>query len=168
MPYTTNPKMPKLRAKAANLVLLEGWSIRQTAKYFGFNPSTVSKWVKKADPNGVVAIPTQSSRPKSHPHQINDQVIKRVIELRLKTNGRCSEVIHQHLQNERIDISLNSVKRILGRNNLINKKSPWKRYHAPQERPKPIKPGDLVQIDTIDLQLNLMMIMFLFLGRIEN
>ena len=47
MPYTTNPKMPKLRAKAVNLVILEGWSIRQVARHFGFNPSTISKWVKK-------------------------------------------------------------------------------------------------------------------------
>lgn len=151
MPYTTNPRMPKLRARASNLVLLEGWSIRQTAKYFGFNPSTVSKWVKKANPNGMLEIPTESSRPKNHPDQINQKIVRKVCELRLKTKGRCSEVVHKHLQNENVDISLSSVRRILKRNNLIRKRSPWKRYHAPQERPQPVNPGDLVQIDTIHL-----------------
>ena len=134
MPYTINPKMPKLRAKAANLVILEGWSIRQTARHFGFNPSTISKWVKKANPNGVIEIATKSSRPNRHPHQINKQTIRHVCELRLKTKGRCAEVIHQHLQKADINISLSSVKRILKRNHLIKKRSPWKRYHAPQER----------------------------------
>ena len=35
--------------------------------------------------------------------------------------------------------------------NLLKKRSPWKRYHAPMMRPDVEKQGDLVQIDTIHL-----------------
>lgn len=48
-------------------------------------------------------------------------------------------------------VSLSSVKRTLERNYLIKKRSPWKRYHPYQERPKAFKPGDLVEIDTIHI-----------------
>ena len=34
---------------------------------------------------------------------------------------------------------------------LLKKRSPYKRYHPHQERPIPLKPGDLVQIDTIHI-----------------
>jgi len=44
-----------------------------------------------------------------------------------------------------------SVKRTLERQGLIRKRSPWKRWHFEQERPLALKPGDLVQIDTIHL-----------------
>jgi transposase InsO family protein len=130
------------------------WSLRQTARYFGFNPSTISKWNRKVPPGGSLFIPTESSRPKHHPREIRKEIIKKVIDVRLATNGRCSEVVHQHLLNENINISLNSVKRILGRNNLIRKRSPWKRLHQYPERPKAVNPGDLVQLDTIHLMKN--------------
>lgn len=150
MPYTTNPYLPKLRARAVNMVR-EGKSIREVARYFGFNPSSISRWNRKVPVGGAYEIPTRSSRPKDHPKQLDEKIVKRIIELRKKTKGRCSEVVHQHLSNEGIKVSLSSVKRTLERNYLIKKRSPWKRYHPPQERPKALKPGDLVEVDTIHL-----------------
>jgi transposase InsO family protein len=149
MPYTINPYLPKLRAKAVEMVV-QGQSIRQVARYVGVNASTVSRWHQKVPGGGCRVIPTKSSRPRHHPQQLDENVVKRIIEIR-KGNGRCSEVVHQHLLRENINVSLSSVKRTLDRNYLTRKRSPWKRYHKPMERPEVVRPGDLVQLDTIHL-----------------
>ena len=59
--------------------------------------------------------------------------------------------MHQHLLNEGIKTSLNSVRRTIDRHGLMKKRSPWKRYHPHVDRPVPEKPGSLVQIDTVHL-----------------
>ena len=60
-------------------------------------------------------------------------------------------MVHQELVNEGIRVSISSVKRTLDRHGLLNKRNPWKRYHAPTLRPHVEKPGDLVELDTIHL-----------------
>jgi transposase len=71
MAYTTNPHLPRLRMKAARLVLDKGWSTRQVARYTGFNQSTIVRWVKKARYTNRRVIPTLSSRPHHHPNQLS-------------------------------------------------------------------------------------------------
>lgn len=153
MAYTINPHLPKVRAKAVSMVR-SGKGIRETAKYFGFNPSTVSRWVKRSPQGSFYELATKSSKPKHHPKEIHWKIKRKIVSLRMKTKGRCSEVIHKMLLNENIEVSLNTVKRTLRRNYLINPRSPWKKYHLSGERPEAVKPGDLVQVDTIHLHLN--------------
>lgn len=150
--YTTNPQMPKLRARAVNMVL-SGQSVSEVARYFGYSKSAVSKWVKKSPPSRVHFIPTLSSRPHHHPRELGEDIVEKIIEYKRRYK-RCSEVIHQHLINDGIEVSLNSVKRKLDYAGLIKKRSPWKRLHLPLERPKALKPGDLVMVDTIHLMIN--------------
>ena len=147
MTYTINPNIPKVRQEATQLVK-RGWGIRKTARRFGVSPGTITKWVKKAKIIGNHPIPTLSSKPKSHPKGLSNDIIKKIINKRLGHN-RCSEVVHRELENDGIKISLSSVKRTLNRHYLIKKRSPWKRYHPHQERPYPLKSGDLVETDTI-------------------
>lgn len=149
MPYTINPYLPKLRAKAVDMVR-QGQSIRSVARYIGVDASTISRWNKRAPAMGAYAIPTQSSRPHHHPKQLSKNIVKRIVEIR-KAHGRCAEVIHQHLLKENINVSLSSVKRTLDRNYLTKKRSPGKRYHKSTSRPQALSPGDLVQLDTIHL-----------------
>jgi transposase InsO family protein len=153
MPYTTNPHMPRIRKEAAQLLVRKKWSTRKVARYFGFNQSTIVRWFKKSKTYGYHPIPTLSSKPKHHPKQISDELVWKIFHQRLKTK-RCAEVIHQELVNQRVVVSLSSVKRTLDRMGLLKKRSPWKRYHPHQERPYPLKPGDLVQIDTIHLMVD--------------
>jgi len=129
-----------------------GKSIRQVARYYGYQPSTISRWIKKAEPLGhnSLWVPTQSSRPKSHPKQLPRQVVQIIIEERLKTK-RCAEVVHQQVLDRGIKVSLSSVKRTLKRHHLLKERSPWKRRHDPTPRPAVAEPGDLVQIDTIHI-----------------
>lgn len=152
MSYTTNKNMPAIRREAAQLVY-RGWSTRKVARHFGFSQSVIVKWVKKAKKIGYHPILTQSSRLHHHPKQLSEETVKRIISLRIKTK-RTSEVVHQHLLNEGIRVSLNSVRRTIDRAGLMKKRSPWKRYHPPVDRPYPLKSGDLVQIDTIHRMIN--------------
>lgn len=151
MSYTTHKHMPRIRRDAADLVR-RGWSTRKVAGHFGFCQSVIVKWVAKAKRYGHVPIPTLSSRPKHHPKQLSNDMVWKIFHQRIK-NKRCAEVVHQELKNQGIMTSLSSVKRILDRSGLLKKRSPWKRYHPHQERPYPLKPGDLVQIDTIHLMV---------------
>lgn len=150
MPYTSNPKLPNIRREAVKKIKVLKWSIRQTARYYGYNPSTISRWVKKSSPDLRKVIPTLSSRPHSHPRALSKDKVRAIVDTRLK-HHRCAEVIHKELENSGIDISLSSVKRTLVRTNLIRSRSPWKKLHFYTERPNINKQGDLMQLDTIHL-----------------
>jgi len=150
--YTTNPKMPRLRARAVNMVR-EGKSVAEVVRYFGYSKGTISKWCKKMPSGGSWIIPTLSSRPHHHPRELSNDLVKKIIEYKNRHN-RCSEVIHRHLLNDGIRVSPNSVKRKLDKAGLIKKRNPWKRLHLSPKRPKALKPGDLVMVDTIHLMVN--------------
>lgn len=147
MSYTTNPKLPHLRREAANKVLRDGWSTRQTARYYGYDQSTVVRWVKKARQSKRRIIPTESARPHRHPNQLPAELVRTIIRYRLE-HRRCAEVIHYLLTRDGYDVSLSSVKRTLKRNGLT-RYSQWKKWHQYPERPVPAAPGVLVEIDTI-------------------
>src|SRR3989344_5456270 len=141
MSYTINENMPKLRQRAAELVS-KGWSARKVGRYLGFHHTAVMKWVRKSRKIGYHPIPTRSSRPDHHPRQLDQKLVKAIIEKRLAVK-RSAEVVHQELLNEHVSVSLSSVKRTLDRNHMLNKRNPWKRYHPPMDRPVVEKPGHL-------------------------
>ena len=151
MPYTTTI-MPRIRRQAADLVH-KGWSAKKVGRYLGYHHTAVMKWVKKAKVLGHHPIPTQSSKPKSHPKQLSEDIVNKIVSKRLE-HDRYAEAVHKELQNDSVNVSLSSVKRTLERKHLIKKRSPWKRYNPHQERPYPLKSGDLVEIDTIHTMLN--------------
>src|SRR3989339_2090827 len=152
MPYTTNKNMPRIRREAARLVY-RGWSARKVGRYLGYHHTAVMDWVRKAKILGDHPIPTQSSRPRSHPKQLKEEVVNKIVKKRRQKN-RCAEVVHKELLNDGVKVSLSSVKRTLERKYLIKKRSPWKRYHPPVDRPYPLKAGDLIEIDTIHLMIS--------------
>ena len=152
MPYTTNPRMPRVRMTAVKLVRA-GWSQTEAARHLGYPQGTISKWVKKALANRRLrVIPTRSSRPGHHPRELPPPLVEAIVAERLR-HGRCAEVVYEALKEQKVAVSLSSVKRTLRRRGLIKKRSPWKRRHIPFSRPSAEKPGDLVQIDTIHIQM---------------
>lgn len=152
MSYTLNPNMPKVRRDAADMVR-RGYTPTQVGKRYGVGSSTICKWVKKANKYGYYPIPTLSSKPKRHPKQLSNELVWKIFHQRMKTK-RCAEVVYEELKNQGVKVSLSSVKRTLDRSGLLKKRSPWKRYHPPIERPYPLKAGDLVQIDTVHLMIS--------------
>jgi len=150
MPYTSNPKLPRLRMQAV-LMVRRGASTHETAKYFGYNQSTIARWVQRANKElllGTENLPTLSSKPKSHPKALAPEIVAAIVAERLK-HQRCAEVIQDSLREQGITVSLSSVKRTLARQELLRHRSKWKRIRPHTERPKALAPGDLVQIDTV-------------------
>ncbi len=151
MAYTNNPNAPKVRRDAAIFARKSG--VRTAALRYGVSPGTITKWMQKAKRYGEHPIPTGSSRPKSHPSQLSDELVWKIFHTRLQVK-RSAEVIHQILKEEEISVSLSSVKRTLDRSGLLKKRSPYKRYHPPVERPLALYPGALVEVDTIHTMLD--------------
>ena len=147
MPYTTNQYIPRLRMKAAQLVIRDGWSTRQVARYTGYNQSSVVRWVEIARNSNLLVIPTRSSRPHNHPHELAPEIISAILRYRAERN-QCAEILHHRLTQDGYQASLSSVKRVLKRFGC-SRYSRWKKWHRYPPRPLAEKPGILVEIDTI-------------------
>lgn len=149
MTYTTNPNLPRLRAQAVELAK-SGCSAREVARHFGFAHNTILNWLKRPleyDERNKLIIPTESSRPHSHPQALSAEVIERILEVRSEKN-QCAEIIHWRLTQEGVIVSLSSVKRTLQRCG-ISRFSKWKKWHQYPPRPIPKRPGLLVEIDAV-------------------
>ena len=147
MPYTSNPYMGKVRRLAVNDVRFGRLNQTQAARKYGVTRSAVCKWLKRASPDHRAFIDTLPPKPKSHPNQLDEIVVRKIIKARLKLK-RCAPVIHAHLVNRGVSVSLASVGRVLKREGLTRKR---KRATWQTKVGKPIsdKPGALVQADTI-------------------
>jgi transposase InsO family protein len=149
MAYDTNPKLPGIRAQAVRL-LHDGWSTRKVARYLGYAQGTIVKWKQRASSSFPRVIETKSSRPKSSPNSLAQEIVARIIKTRIETK-RCSEVVHEMLKAEGVNVSLSSVKRTLSQYGLLKKRSPWKRTRRYPPRPDILMAGDMVEMDTIHL-----------------
>lgn len=147
MAYTTNEKVPRVRAQAVRMVR-NGKSTREVARYFGYNQSSIVRWCKKAGVIVGARIETLSSAPKTSPRSLSKETVGRIIHARIKSK-RCAEVVHEMLKVEGVKVSLSSVKRKLSRYGLLKKRSPWKKVRTYPPRPEANVAGILVQMDTI-------------------
>jgi transposase InsO family protein len=148
MSYSKNPNLPKVRAEAVKMVR-SGQSTRAVARHFGFSQGTIVKWCQKVPPDfyNYNIIRTESSRPRHHPHELSEAIVKQILEYRYNTH-RGADFIHFLLKRDGVDASLSSVKRTLSRHGLT-KYSKWKKWHQQTPRPLPEAPGLLVEADTI-------------------
>jgi transposase InsO family protein len=148
--YTTNDRLPKLRAEAVQMVR-SGKTTREVALHFGYSQSVIVKWCAKAKhTRNPKRIETLSSRPHTCPNQISKELEAKVVDIRLN-NKRCAEVIQKILKDQKEILSLATVKRVIRRNGLSTKKSLWKKTRTYPPRPDVLQPGDLVEIDTIHI-----------------
>ena len=149
MAYTTNPNLPRVRMQAVEMVH-SGMSVREVARHFGFAHNTVLNWLKRTPEygwHGRLEIPTRSSRPEHHPHEIAHEIMSTILALRAERD-QCAEILHHRLTDEGIIVSLSSVKRVLKRHG-ISRFSKWKKWHQYPPRPLPEAPGSLIEIDSV-------------------
>lgn len=173
MAYSINPNLPKARALAMKLLVLEHIPLQVVANRCGVHRSTVWRWKRKWNkinenvqltndsrpsvPAGKAfrftackwLVPTTSSRPMSSPRAIAEHIVKRILEIRYELK-RCAEVVWHHLNSEDgICISLSSVRRILKRHHEFDGARKKRVRPDNPRRPRPTRPGELVQTDTI-------------------
>ncbi len=172
MAYSINPNLPKARALAMKLLIMEGLPPQIVANKCGVHRSTIYRWKKRwleINRNAQLenfnrpsrylgkqfrfaslswVVPTLSSKPHISPKAIADNVVELVLELR-EMLKRCAEVVWFHAVHDNgVSISLSSVRRILKRHHYINGRKPRIRRDNPI-RPLVTKPGELVQTDTV-------------------
>jgi transposase InsO family protein len=149
MSYVTSPYAPRARRAAVNLVMKEGWSAAAAARYAGVHRSTVGRWLVKARVvHGLQYLYNASARPKTSPTALDRRTVNQICILR-RTLNRCASVLHAHLTELGVVVSLSSVKRTLKRRGLIRMRSKWARFRPSVPRPRAQRPGDLVQTDTV-------------------
>lgn len=153
MAYSKNPELPKVRRAAVQLVKYRGWSVRKVARHFGYTHSAVVKWCKKDPTGGWRRIETRSSRSKTNPRALDEDIVAAIIHKRVGRR-RCGQIIHRELLKDGVQVSLSSVQRTLLRTGLLKKRSLWKRPHDYTQRPKVTHPGALLQPDTVHITLS--------------
>lgn len=173
MAYSNNPNLPRARAIAMRLLIADGLPAAMVANKCGVHRSTVWRWKQKwleqnkhiefSNPNRpsrtvslankLLAcrwhITTLSPSPHTFPHAVSETIVRRILELR-DTLKRCAEVIWHHATTkEGLSVSLSSVRRILRRHHCFDGARKKRVRPDNPKRPKPSKPGELVQTDTI-------------------
>jgi transposase InsO family protein len=173
MAYSTNPYLPKARATALKLLLIEGIPLRQVAERTGVHRTTIWRWVRKwqqlnatrqftndnrpSRARGVRGrilparwlIATDSSRPQTHARAIPPQIVAMVLAVRDELK-RCAEVVWHHLTvTLGVKISLSSVRRILRRHHYFDGARKKRVRPDNPRRPHVSQPGELVQTDTV-------------------
>ena len=172
MAYSINPNLPKARAIAMQLLIVQQLPLVVVANKCGVHRSTVWRWAKKWQeinqdrqldnpnrPSRPVGksrlelcrwnIPTESSRPRHHPWSIPSGIIERVLAVRTELK-RCAEVVWHHLNTVLyVTVSLSSVRRILRRHHCFDSARKPRVGRDNPRRPQVTAPGELVQTDTI-------------------
>lgn len=172
MAYSTNPNLPKARALAMKLLVLEQLPLHIVANRCGVHRSTIWRWKRKwtelnqhvqlknynrpdRQPGTVFRqaalkwlVPTSSSRPHCSPHAISEQVVAQILALRYKLK-RCAEVVWHHARLQGLKVSLSSVRRILRRHHCFDGARKKRVRPDNPRRPHISAPGEFVQTDTI-------------------
>lgn len=157
MAYSINPNLPRARAIALKLLLIEGLPVAVVANRCGIHRTTVWRWKRKWDTLNLHVqltndnhphrqsrnmfrltacrwvIPTLSSGPHSHPHALSENVVRLVLETRERLK-RCAEVVWYHLTQFGI-VMEDGVKRTVSIS-LSSIKRIFKRHHVYDRKPK--------------------------------
>lgn len=174
MSYSSNPLLPKARADAVRLVVVDHLPIAIAARKSGIHRTTLWRWHKQwlllnrhvqltndnrparaAGSKFRLAactwrIPTRSSRPHHCARAVRSAVIARIRYYRQRYR-RCATIVHAYCLREGTVVSLSTVRRVLKRLGLVARKRYNKTYRPPVPRPAAARPGDLVQADTVHL-----------------
>ena len=175
MPYCTGKNIEIARGKAVKMLVMEKKPVGLIADRFGVHRSTIWRWHQKwsiqnshielENPSrrkylGISPykyelckwrIGSKSSSPK-YPHCLSKELVELVLDIRDQIK-RCAEVVWHYINVVLcIKVSLSSVRRILKRYSRLEKNRRHKnRIYKSIPRPKVLRPGDLVEIDTIHL-----------------
>lgn len=75
---------PRHRLRLARQVVEEGWSVSAAAAFFRVSYPTAAKWARRYVELGSEGMSDRSSRPHSHPNRTPQQLVKKIVHLRIK------------------------------------------------------------------------------------
>lgn len=155
------------RLKAWQRLRAEGYSAQKAADILRVPRSTLYRWQKRVDQRGLIGLEDGDRRPKQvRRPQWSPELAEAVLKLRETHPGMGKEKLWKMLQREGMHTSISTVGRILERlkargvlrepprNGMTKRKRRLVRPYAirkPKEY-RPMKPGDLVQVDTLDVR----------------
>jgi putative transposase len=181
MSYTTTKQMRSLAAKTPPHILSREGRARQqmilwhhqhgankslTARHFGVTRATLYKWLSRYDPRHLKSLESRSNRPcrVRRPEWSTDAVLA-VLELRKRFPRWGKKKLTVLLQRAGWALSQSTVGRILGHLRRTGQlhfhcrqvQMRWRKTNRPWATRKPRDyrakaPGDIVQIDTVDLR----------------
>ena len=138
--------------QARNDVVMGRLNVSEASRRYGVHRTTIWRWIKKSRDLGLSwknFIWTEPSIPKHHPNETKPEVVKEIIDLRLKI-GRCAPVIQAYLKRRGINIGISTVGKILKKYKLTRRKKQLKDY-KPFPRPVSDSLGSFVEMDTIHI-----------------
>lgn len=138
------------RAHLRSLLLQHSdWSLQQLADAVGYSKSTVSRWKRRfreADPGSVTVLFSRSRAPHQHPARVAEEVVKRIIEIRLSPPENLKRIpgpkaVLYYLSRDetlrqrglRLPRSTRTIWQILDQAGLIERALPRKRSPLPQQ-----------------------------------
>ncbi|WNM27599.1 IS481 family transposase [Demequina capsici] len=76
---------PVQRARIGRMVVDDGWSIAEAARYFRVSWPTAAKWVQRYLEMGRVGMDDRSSRPHRSPNKTAQPLVRKIVHKRIKT-----------------------------------------------------------------------------------
>jgi putative transposase len=156
------------RLKAWQRLRAEGYSAQKAADLLRLPRSTLYRWQQRVDQRGLIGLEDGDRRPRLvRRPQWSPELAEAVLALREAHPGMGKEKIWKILARDRMHTSISTVGRILKRlkargalrepprNGITKRKRRLVRPYATR-KPKEYhakKPGDLVQVDTLDVQV---------------
>jgi putative transposase len=144
-----------------------GRNARKTCRHFGISPDTFYKWKRRYRPEDLSTLEERSRQPK-HVRQPTwtPEIVKAVLEIREEYPRWGKEKLAKLLANRGIELSASMVGRILKQlkkrgvlkepihNHISARKRPQKRPYAIRKPKEYVAraPGDIVQVDTMDVR----------------
>lgn len=131
-------------------VLKEDHSFRGLCAEYGISPRVGYKWKQRFLDHGVAGLQDQSRRPLEHPHQLDEDVICKIIELKQNHEHWGPRKIREvYRKNHGTAPSESSFKRILEKAGLVKKRR-LRRASSPErisDRVEATKPNDVWTVD---------------------
>lgn len=75
---------PRQRLRLARQVVDDGWSVSAAAEFFRVSYPTAAKWARRYVELGADGMADRSSRPHTHPNRTPQQLVKKIVHLRIK------------------------------------------------------------------------------------
>ena len=123
---------------------LELKSYRKTAKFFGINPKTVMKWVKRYKEQGISGLKDLPRRPKRIHYKLSQEEEMEIVKMRRDTGFGARRLKYEF----GLGVSAGCIYRILKKNGLIKKirRKYQKKRDLRREKEK-LKPFEVIQMD---------------------